>query len=347
MLRAPISRSIILVRNGHTVKTFLSSHRRFITSTIAEPASHSGRSQRSSQHSQSQHLSGIALALSTAASCSAILSARTGTLRADFSTLSSPLGSATTTEMSVERKMHTGANSPVEITLYQYEVCPFCNKVRAYLDYHNIPYKVVEVDPLRKTELKQFSDGYRKVPIAIVNGAQINGSANIIDHVHEKVKGEAAKIAIAEQKWVNWVDNHLIRLISPNIYRTVGESLQTFDYIANNAKFSAWQRASIKYSGAAVMYMIGKKKKGQYKIEDERMAMHDALAEWTEAVQEKGKFFAGDSGPGIADLSVYGVLKAIETFDTFAELREKNVAFCEWYDRTQAAVGDTSITERA
>lgn len=245
----------------------------------------------------------------------------------------------------METKTYAGPN--VEITLYQFEVCPFCNKVRAYLDYHNIPYKVVEVDPLRKTELKQFSDDYRKVPIAVVNGHQINGSANIIAHVHETVKGEAANVDDAQQKWVQWVDDHLIRLISPNIYRTVGESLQTFNYITNNAKFSAWQRASIKYSGAAVMYFIGKKKKKEYNIDDERDAMHQALDQWIKAVGENGKFFAGDHGPGIADLSVYGVLKAIETFDTFVELREKNEAFCEWYDRTRAAVGDTSITERA
>lgn len=27
---------------------------------------------------------------------------------------------------------------PKEIVLYQYQVCPFCNKVRAFLDYHNV-----------------------------------------------------------------------------------------------------------------------------------------------------------------------------------------------------------------
>jgi hypothetical protein len=31
------------------------------------------------------------------------------------------------------------------VTLYQYDVCPFCNKVKAMLDFHGIPYDVVEV----------------------------------------------------------------------------------------------------------------------------------------------------------------------------------------------------------
>ncbi len=27
---------------------------------------------------------------------------------------------------------------PKEVVLYQYEVCPFCNKVKAILDYHKV-----------------------------------------------------------------------------------------------------------------------------------------------------------------------------------------------------------------
>ncbi|KAE9588266.1 hypothetical protein Lal_00002755 [Lupinus albus] len=40
------------------------------------------------------------------------------------------------------------------VVLYQYEACPFCNKVKAFLDYYDIPYKVVEVNPLSKKEIK-------------------------------------------------------------------------------------------------------------------------------------------------------------------------------------------------
>lgn len=37
-----------------------------------------------------------------------------------------------------------------KLVLYQYMSCPFCNKVRAALDFYNVPYKMVEVDPLKK-----------------------------------------------------------------------------------------------------------------------------------------------------------------------------------------------------
>ena len=33
-----------------------------------------------------------------------------------------------------------------------------------------------------------------------------------------------------------WVDDHLVHVLSPNIYRTTSEALESFDYIANNGK---------------------------------------------------------------------------------------------------------------
>ncbi|XP_076949296.1 uncharacterized protein LOC143621894 [Bidens hawaiensis] len=52
---------------------------------------------------------------------------------------------------------------PNDVVLYQYQACPFCNKVKAFLEYYDIPYKIVEVNPMNKKEIK-WSD-YRKVPI--------------------------------------------------------------------------------------------------------------------------------------------------------------------------------------
>ncbi|GAB2292203.1 hypothetical protein Dimus_026453 [Dionaea muscipula] len=69
---------------------------------------------------------------------------------------------------------------PNDVVLYQYEACPFCNKVKAFLDYYNIPYKVVEVNPISKKEIK-WSD-YKKVPILIVDGEQlVNSSGSVLN----------------------------------------------------------------------------------------------------------------------------------------------------------------------
>ena len=48
--------------------------------------------------------------------------------------------------------------------------------ISAFLDYHDIPYKVVEVNPLSKKEIK-WSD-YKKVPILTVDGEQLVDSSS-------------------------------------------------------------------------------------------------------------------------------------------------------------------------
>ncbi|KAM4849632.1 prostaglandin E synthase 2 [Urocitellus parryii] len=73
-------------------------------------------------------------------------------------------------------------SSRLQLTLYQYKTCPFCSKVRAFLDFHALPYEVVEVNPVRRTEIK-FSS-YRKVPILVAQDGdslqQLNDSSVII-----------------------------------------------------------------------------------------------------------------------------------------------------------------------
>lgn len=224
--------------------------------------------------------------------------------------------------------------------------------MRAYLDYHKIPYRVVEVDPLRKTELREFSKEYRKVPIALINSQQVNGSSNVISTVESLKSGKCQdasstvfSFSPVENRWMKWLDDHFIHLISPNIYRTPGESLQTFNYITDKSKFTWWQRASIRYTGAAAMYFIGRRLKKKYDINDERQEIHDAISDWMKAISEGGTdFLDGQKTPGVVDLSMYGVLKAIETFDTFDELRMQNGDFASWYDRVKEIVGNSTQT---
>lgn len=59
--------------------------------------------------------------------------------------------------------------------MYQYQSCPFCSKVRAFLDYYGVSYNVVEVDPVLRQQTK-FSK-YRKVPILLVDRKNINDNS--------------------------------------------------------------------------------------------------------------------------------------------------------------------------
>lgn len=66
----------------------------------------------------------------------------------------------------------SGSSAEVKLTLYQYKTCPFCSKVRAFLDYHGFPYEIVEVNPVMRQEIKWST--YRKVPILMVNDTVVS-----------------------------------------------------------------------------------------------------------------------------------------------------------------------------
>ena len=74
--------------------------------------------------------------------------------------------------------------------IYQYQICPFCHRVKAYLDFLKIDYKIIEVNPLTKSEIS-FSPDLKKVPIAIMDGQTIHDSSNIIEHISSKLLKEA------------------------------------------------------------------------------------------------------------------------------------------------------------
>ena len=61
----------------------------------------------------------------------------------------------------------------LKLTLYQYQTCPFCCKVRAFLDYYGFAYDIVEVNSVTRKQIK-WSD-YKKVPILVYEGAGKDG----------------------------------------------------------------------------------------------------------------------------------------------------------------------------
>ncbi|CAK7346153.1 unnamed protein product [Dovyalis caffra] len=225
---------------------------------------------------------------------------------------------------------------PKDVVLYQYEACPFCNKVKAFLDYYNIPYKVVEVNPISKKEIK-WSD-YRKVPILKVDGEQMVDSSEIIDKLFQRIHPDnSVPDSDEERKWRGWVDNHLVHVLSPNIYRSASEALESFDYITTHGNFSFTERLVAKYAGAAAMYFVSKKLKKRHNITDERAALYGAAQTWVDALN--GSKYLGGSKPNLADLAVFGVLRPIRYLKSGKDMVE-HTSIGEWYSRMETAVGE-------
>ncbi|CAL8467783.1 g7321 [Coccomyxa elongata] len=260
---------------------------------------------------------------------------------------------------------------PREIILYQYEVCPFCCKVKAFLDYHKIPYRTVEVSPLTKKQLK-WSD-YCKVPVLLLDGEPVTDSTAIITRlaaeVAEQERQQHASQAQAssssskkllgggtrteeaaqspgldqadEERWRRWVDERLVRLLTVNIYRNMRESFQTFDYItASSCNFSLVEREAARVVGAVLMWGISGRLRKKYGIEgDVRTELYQAASEWVDALGERR--FHGGAEPDLADLSVFGVIRSITCTDTFMDLMH-TTRIGPWYEHMMDAVGDSS-----
>ena len=247
------------------------------------------------------------------------------------------------------------AELPRELVLYQYEVCPWCCKVKAVLDFYDIPYKVVEVHPMYKKELKRVSS-HKKVPVLFFDDVQVNESDDIIDVLH-RLKGAGkggllsrgpSKAALEEERaWRDWVNKRWIYVLTINIYETLAESVQTFDYITDKGKFSFMEKQAAILGGAGIMYFVGKNMQKKYSIGkhgagDPRTELYACAEEWAAALD--GRKFLGGGKPNLGDLAVFGGLRAILGTDTFRDLMIHG-AIKPWYLDMEAAVGPSSRSQ--
>ncbi|MED6106384.1 hypothetical protein PIB30_004157 [Stylosanthes scabra] len=258
-----------------------------------------------------------------------------------YSAHSVRFGSSAATSLAQDLQSNSSVRSeegfkPKDVVLFQYEACPFCNKVKAFLDYYDIPYKVVEVNPMNKKEIK-WSD-YKKVPILTVDGQKMVDSSEIIDKLVKRIRPNYDLDADEEKKWREWVDNHLVHVLSPNIYRSVSEALESFEYITTQGNFSLSERFVAKYGGAAAMYFVSKKLKKKHNITDERAALYGAAEQWVDAL--KGRKFLGGVDPNLADLAVFGVLRPIRHLKSGRDMVE-NTRIGKWYSDMDQAVGQS------
>ena len=179
------------------------------------------------------------------------------------------------------------AAAKLDIKLYQYEICPFCCKVKAYLDWKGIPYNTKDVNPLSKAEIK-FSPQYKKVPIAFIDGEQVNDSDLILESVVENLRKdgiltdtEAKEFQDADaKKWRDWATKDLAVLLFPNLTRNFKESLEAFGYIDKIPHLSPVQKFTNRILGGVAMRLANGKIKKKYNIEDERKALLDCWKSW-------------------------------------------------------------------
>ena len=206
-------------------------------------------------------------------------------------TLSTPnIANVTSTKFSSSAAAALNNDAP-SVTLYQYQICPFCNINKALLNYVNVNYDVIEVNPLTKAELKPWSGKYTKVPIAKIENEQVNGSSDINaallenSHLLNQLKNKWEQSALSSStgsndesimsmdtfqsskealKWMDFAKDDLAPILYPNICRSMSESFQAFQYVHDVEHFSTSQKVMIRGLGSVAMYIAASKIKCKF-----------------------------------------------------------------------------------
>ena len=227
-----------------------------------------------------------------------------------------------------------------DVTLYQFELCPYCHKVRAGLELKGIAYRKVEVNPMNKKELPKLPEGApRKVPVLDVDGKLLWDSTVILkyldEHVPEKtpfLPEDPALRSRAEQV-EHWVDDALTFALPTVIYGTWGEAAKAAQVTARTSNFGLLQNLMVRAGGSVVMHEISKrilKKRG----ETDGRAWLSRELDQLEAWLGTQPFICGDV-VSLADVATHGALTCITEFPAFTDVM-KRPRLSAWYDRVAA-----------
>jgi len=251
------------------------------------------------------------------------------------------------------RYLSSTATSPspdLQIQLYQYAICPFCNRVKAVLDFAGVSYNTTEVNPLTKAEIKPWKEQHKQVPIATIGDAPVFESDTIIERlleqasVKQSLEGKlAGKMTLEKfrnganvKKWVDFATDELAVLLYPNMCRTWGDSYNAFDYVHQTESFGPLQRIMIQNLGSLAMYMAASKIKKRRNIIDERKALDEVLVVLEKELERKS-FLSGTTQPDLGDLYVYGTLRAVRGLSVYDSLvKERGGAILDWCERMES-----------
>ncbi|MCL4130975.1 UNVERIFIED_CONTAM: hypothetical protein GTU68_041166 [Idotea baltica] len=154
--------------------------------------------------------------------------------------------------------------------------------------------------------------------------------------------GMSKEEIVLERKWRKWVDDVYVHMLSPNVYRTMEESFQAFDWFSQVGNweelFTTWERNLVIYVGSFAMYFIGKMLKKRHHLRDDvRVSFYEETNFWLKEVKKSGGKFLGGSEPNLGDLAMYGSLMAIEGCDAFQDLT-RNTKIQAWFSLMKEAV---------
>ncbi|CAA6826390.1 MAG: Unknown protein [uncultured Thiotrichaceae bacterium] len=213
------------------------------------------------------------------------------------------------------------------LTLYQFQSCPFCGKVRAFMNHTGIEYDTVEVAPFGMKEL-DFTD-HKKVPVLRDDDEIIVESAAIVDYLNQ----DYGRLSVSEGsgEWMTWVDKTLVQYLPPLIHPNFSTSFKNFAVVMNREQISGIKGFFVRLGGSVMMPKVARKMKAKNNIVDVEQEFSAAIDRWvTEGLAGKA-FFGGEQADQV-DTSVFGVLHSSRGMGIIEAQKSRNPAFAHWYD---------------
>lgn len=224
------------------------------------------------------------------------------------------------------------------ITLYQFQACPFCSKVRALLNFSKTPYEVVEVSPRGMKELEGITE-HKKVPVLKDGDKVIVESATIIEYINEHY----AKLPITEEdkKWTDWLDNKMVHKLPPLIHPNFKTSYKNFKKIYTTGGFKGF---IVPLVGAMIMPKVARKMKQKHNIKNPEKEYLEGIDYWVDEGL-KGKTFYGGEEASFVDCSVFGVLRSGHQLGIIKLAKDHHKDFAVWYDKCYSLMSEDRISK--
>lgn len=213
------------------------------------------------------------------------------------------------------------------LKLYQFRSCPFCGKVRAFMNHAGIEYNTVEVTPFGMKEL-DFT-GHKKVPVLCDGDAVIVESAAIVEYLNQHY----AQLAVSEgaAQWAEWIDKTLVQYLPPLIHPDFRTSFKNFGVVMSREQLQGIKGFFVRLGGAVMMPKVARKMKDRNNITDPVQEFSAAIDHWIERGLAGKAFFGGEQADQI-DTSVFGVLHSASGMGIIEAEKARNAVFAAWYD---------------
>ena len=227
--------------------------------------------------------------------------------------------------------------------LYQFELCPYCNKAKAGLELRGISYEAVEVNPMNKKEIAHVDpdeNGRKKVPILGLGETHIRESSVILRTL-DGIEAPGPKLQRLENEEQTqridaiekWLDDHFMLVLPSVLYGSWGQAFKAAKLTAAKSNFGPFDKFTVNYFGSAVMKLVAKK---TFKRLGEGPDPMTRFAEGLGTIEAwlEDDYLVGNE-VSLADAAIFGALKCIEPFPAF-EVAMARPKIKAWYARVDA-----------